>query len=465
MSVRKKNSYLNISERKILLWGFDILSLLIGVFTVFYFPKVSYINFDHASILTWLITLIVYFMLFGNIFEIYNLKVSSSRYLIFKNIILTCFTTVLFFVFTPRLTPFLPSNRIEIMYLFFGMLIPLCLWRMIYSTYIYSPKFLKNILLIGSNKKVKSLVKIIKKKNFQTNVLHYISDDKISSIPEIDFINISEVDLISIVKKLSVDEIVISTDSLGVKPNSELNKQLVFLFEHGVNIKSIENFYEEITESVARDNLDKEFYKYISFSKNHENKFYLSFIRFIDIVVSIMGLTCLLFYIPFVFIGNLFGSKGPLFYKQVRVGLNGQEFILFKFRSMIVNAEINKAVWAKKNDKRITVFGKFIRMTRIDETPQFWNILIGDMSLIGPRPERPEFVKGLKKELPFYAIRHVIRPGLTGWAQVMYPYANTIVEQEIKLRYDLYYIKSRSPIMDFKILIKTITTVISLKGQ
>ena len=132
---------------------------------------------------------------------------------------------------------------------------------------------------------------------------------------------------------------------------------------------------------------------------------------------------------------------------------------------MVENAESNGAVWAVKNDKRITAFGKFLRNTRLDEFPQFYNILKGDMSIIGPRPERPEFVKDLEHKIPFYAIRNVVRPGLTGWAQVNYPYANTIEEQEIKLRYDLYYIKERSAFMDFKILIKTVTTVLFYKGQ
>ncbi|MBL4644175.1 MAG: sugar transferase, partial [Flavobacteriaceae bacterium] len=134
-------------------------------------------------------------------------------------------------------------------------------------------------------------------------------------------------------------------------------------------------------------------------------------------------------------------------------------------RSMIKNAERDGAVWAEKNDKRITSFGKFLRSTRLDEFPQFINILKGEMSLIGPRPERPEFVHDLKDKIPFYAIRHVIRPGLTGWAQVNYPYANTIEEQETKLRYDLYYIKERNSFLDFKILIKTISTILFFRGQ
>jgi exopolysaccharide biosynthesis polyprenyl glycosylphosphotransferase len=465
MYIKKKNSYLNISERKVLLRFFDILSVLLGIYTISTFLEVRYITFDNPMTLKWLISLVLYFMLFGYIFELYNLKVASSRYLVFQSILITCFTTVLFYMFTPIITPSLPSNRIEIFYLFISMIIPLTYWRLIYSTYIYSPKFLKNIIVIGSAKKVENLLIVIEKKGFQAKVVQYISEARILSYPNLEFSDVSKIDLLAIFKDLTIDEIVISTKYLQLEPNSLLTKQIVYLFEQGVNIKSIENLYEEITESVAQENLNKEFYEHISFSKNHENTLYLWFGRFFDIFISFMGLLSLLIYIPFVIIGNLLGNRGPLFYKQTRVGLNGNNFEIYKFRSMVINAETNKAVWASKNDSRITSFGKFIRKTRIDETPQFWNILIGEMSLIGPRPERPEFVDGLKEELPFYSIRHVIKPGLTGWAQVMYPYANSTKEQEIKLRYDLYYIKSRSLFMDFKILIKTISTVLQLKGQ
>jgi len=465
MYKKKKIGYLNISERKVLLILFDIFSMLLGMYTISTFLEVNYINFNNPLIIRWLIAFFVYFILLGNVFELYNLKVSSSRYLIFQSILLTSFTTVLCFVFTPILTPSLPSNRVEILYLFLGIVIPLTYWRLIYSTYIYSPKFSKNIIIIGSAKKVENLIGLIEKKAFQNKVLSYISEKPLQNYPDLKFLDFKEVDLLKDLEAVKIDEIIISTRSLNIKPESKLNKQVVYLFEHGVNIKGIENLYEEITQSVAQENLNKEFYRHISFSKNHENTFYVLFGRIIDIVISIAGLISLLFFIPFVFIGNLFGSSGPLFYKQIRVGLNGAHFNIYKFRSMVVNAETTKAVWAAKNDSRITKFGKFIRKTRIDEFPQFWNILIGDMSLIGPRPERPEFVNNLKKELPFYAIRNVIRPGLTGWAQVMYPYANTTKEQEIKLRYDIYYIKSRSFFMDFKIIIKTISTVIQLQGQ
>ena len=161
---------------------------------------------------------------------------------------------------------------------------------------------------------------------------------------------------------------------------------------------------------------------------------------------------------------NLFFNKGPLFYSQKRVGKNGMVFKIYKLRTMIVGAEKGLPLWATKDDLRITPFGKILRKTRIDELPQFYNVLVGDMNVIGPRPERPEFVSMLEEKIPFYSLRHIIKPGLTGWAQVEYPYANTVEDQEMKLRYDLYYLKERNLLLDFKIVLKTINTVLFYKG-
>ena len=244
-----------------------------------------------------------------------------------------------------------------------------------------------------------------------------------------------------------------------------MNKQLLLLLQRGINIISYETFYEEVTERVPREYLQNNFYKHLSLSKNNNNRFYLFGLRFFNIIISMIGLIVLLCLIPILYLGNLIGNRGPFFYSQERVGQNGKKFNIFKLRTMVKNAETKEAIWASKNDKRITTFGRFLRNTRLDELPQFYNILKGEMSFIGPRPERPEFVKDLEDKIPFYAIRTVVRPGLTGWAQVNYPYANTIKDQEIKLRYDLYYIKERNVFIDFKILIKTFTTVLFFKGQ
>lgn len=158
-------------------------------------------------------------------------------------------------------------------------------------------------------------------------------------------------------------------------------------------------------------------------------------------------------------------SGGPVLYKQVRVGLNGKEFSIYKFRSMTQNAEKDgKAVWATKNDARVTKVGAFIRNTRLDELPQLYNVLSGDMSFVGPRPERPQFVEELKEQIPFYDARHKVKPGLMGWAQLKYPYGASVDDARNKLTYDLYYVKNHSFFLDVLIVIQTVEVVLLGKG-
>ena len=157
-------------------------------------------------------------------------------------------------------------------------------------------------------------------------------------------------------------------------------------------------------------------------------------------------------------------SPGGVLFRQERIGKDGVPFTIYKFRSMRTDAEKNGAVWAMKSDPRVTKVGKIIRKTRIDELPQLWNVLKGEMSLIGPRPERPEFVKELEKEIPFYSLRHAVKPGVTGWAQVCYPYGSSVEDSRRKLEYDLYYAKNMSILLDVRIILKTIGVVLFPKG-
>ena len=220
-----------------------------------------------------------------------------------------------------------------------------------------------------------------------------------------------------------------------------------------------------MTQRVPVQFVGKDFYRYFPFSRSNQNKMYQFFHRFFDILLSASGILVGILFVPFILLGNLIGNRGPLFYTQERIGKNGNLFKIIKFRTMIKNAEQGVAVWAKKNDIRITPFGKFLRHTRLDEIPQFFNILKGDMSIIGPRPERPYFVKELSQMLPFYETRHTIKPGLTGWAQVRTRYASSVDDNLLKLQYDLYYIKHRSFYLDIVIFIKTISTMIYFRGQ
>lgn len=186
--------------------------------------------------------------------------------------------------------------------------------------------------------------------------------------------------------------------------------------------------------------------------------------RLISITVSFILLVICLPVIPIIILAIRLSSPGPIFFRQTRVGLRGRLFSVVKFRTMRQDAESQGAVWATKNDNRVTPVGRFMRETRLDEIPQLWNVLRGEMGFVGPRPERPEFVQWLASEIPFYELRHLIRPGITGWAQVRYQYGASLEETKQKLEYDLYYVKHLSIGLDLLIMFETIKTIILRRG-
>jgi sugar transferase (PEP-CTERM system associated) len=187
--------------------------------------------------------------------------------------------------------------------------------------------------------------------------------------------------------------------------------------------------------------------------------------RVIDVVLSFALMLALSPLMLATAIAIKVDSKGPVFYRQMRTGLNGVTFRLYKFRTMVEEAEKFGPQWAEKNDPRITRVGRFLRSTRIDELPQLWNVLLGDMSFIGPRPERPDFNNELEAAIPYYDLRHLVKPGITGWAQVLYPYGASVEDAREKLQYDLYYIKNYSVMLDLVILIRTMRVVLVGRGR
>jgi sugar transferase (PEP-CTERM system associated) len=188
------------------------------------------------------------------------------------------------------------------------------------------------------------------------------------------------------------------------------------------------------------------------------------FRRLLSLAVSLIALIICLPFIPFIILAVRLSSPGPIFFSQIRVGQRGRPFTAYKFRTMCQDAEAKGAVWATKDDPRVTSAGRFMRNTRLDEIPQLWNVLRGDMAFVGPRPERPEFVQWLSQEIPFYDLRHMIRPGITGWAQVRYRYGASLEETKRKLEYDLYYVKHQSIGLDLLIMFETIKTIILRRG-
>ncbi len=458
-----KKIHFEISERKLLLKCFDVIFVLFSLYLISSIFDFNYFTFSTTNYY-WTIVLAVYINIFGSVFEMYNLQVASNQFQIIKSIILSTSTIVLFYLLTPIYTPFLPTNRIQIIIFFLTILLTLFAWRLFYVNFLASQRFVKNAILVCDKEQLIELVTGLENVDPHYKFIGYVNSDGDNNFNFNAIKNIDVADLDGYVRNNSISEIVIASQKTdGITVN--LYNQLIHLLENGVIIKEYTQLYETITHRIPVQYVSRDFYRYFPFSRNNQNQLYVSITRLIDVLFSFIGLTIGLVFLPLIFIGNLFGNKGTLFYHQERVGKNGEVFQIYKFRTMVKNAEKDGAVFTSANDSRINPFGKFLRKSRLDEFPQFINILKGEMAIIGPRPERPIFVAEIAEVMPFYETRHIIKPGLTGWAQVNYSYGDSIADSLVKLQYDLYYIKHRSIFLDINIFVKTLSTVLFYRGQ
>jgi sugar transferase (PEP-CTERM system associated) len=268
-------------------------------------------------------------------------------------------------------------------------------------------------------------------------------------------------DIPSIVRARRIDRVVVSlADARGKLPMDKLLE----LRMDGVNFDHLASVYEEYTGEIAVENLRP---SWLVFSEGfRKTRWLLAAKRVLDLALASLGLLLALPTKAAIALAVRLTSPGPVYYSQRRVGYYGRIFTVHKFRSMREDAEAGTGpVWASKHgDPRVTPIGRLLRKSRLDELPQLWNVLTGDMSLVGPRPERPEFVTGLTQQIPFYGQRHIVRPGLTGWAQVRYTYGATTEDALQKLQFDLFYIKNLSIALDLYILFETVKTVLLRRG-
>lgn len=456
--------HFDISERKVLLRVFDIIFALGFLYLIGAFFEFDYFMIDKQN-WSYTVVLALYLAIFGTVFELYNLQQASKYQVVLKNTILTVSFTTLFFLLTPYYTPVLPENRLQIVFFFVAILSGILIWRALYIGLISSPRFYKRVLLVGDTLDISKIIKNLEYADPNYKVVAYIAEKDYGV--KIGARNITQYpsnNLQETIDTISVSEVVVLKDyEKGV--SLELYNQLINLLESGFPIREYTQVFEEIAQRIPVEYVDKDFYTYFPFSRNNQNKLYQFFHRVFDIFSSFIGIYVLALMLPFIILFNIFWNRGSLFYTQTRIGLNGRTFEMIKLRTMIKDAEKEGAVLAQKNDNRITTFGKFLRNTRLDEIPQFFNVLLGHMSVIGPRPERPEFVRKLSKTIPFYETRHIVKPGLTGWAQVKGNYVSSEEGMLEKLQYDLYYIKHKNIFLDLSIILKTMSTVIFYRGQ
>ena len=338
-------------------------------------------------------------------------------------------------------------------------------WRVAFEWVSHRVSPSERLLLVGTNPAAIDLAKEIysRRHDLGVEIVGFIDPDPARvGAPVINPGVIGTIeDIPSIVRARGVDRVVVSlADARGKLPM----EKLLDLRLDGVNFDHLASVYEQYTGKIAVENLRPSWFV---FSPGFRKTPSLTAAkRLFDIAVGVLGLLLALPLMALVALAVRMTSTGPVLYHQRRVGLHGRIFVVHKFRSMKLDAEKDTGpVWAsKQGDPRVTPIGTWLRRTRFDELPQLWNVLKGDMSFVGPRPERPEFVSELTNQIPFYPQRHIVRPGLTGWAQVRYTYGATAEDALQKLQYDLFYIKNLSLALDVYIILSTIKTVIMRKG-
>jgi sugar transferase (PEP-CTERM system associated) len=393
--------------------------------------------------------------------ELYNQEKRTGR----KEIVLRCLIagTCSFFALS-ALYYVLPSMRIWRGHLIISLpifIVLQCLLHIAYVSFSRMPSFAKRVLILGVGRTAEKLGNLIGATNHNYVLSGYVSCPSESvAVPAYHVVGNGD-GVFETALKQRANKIVISlSERRGVLPFKEiLNCKM-----SGIDVLDAPSFYEEIAGKLFLENIRPSWFIFSDGFRitplNKINK------RMFDIVIATCGLLIAAPLIPIIALLIKIDSPGPIFFRQIRVGERETNFMLYKFRTMFQDAERGTgAVWAQNKDKRVTRVGTFLRKARLDEMPQLFNVLRGDMSFIGPRPERPEFVEKLKEIIPYYSERHFVKPGVTGWAQVKYRYGASIEDAIEKLRYDLYYIKNLSLFLDMLILIETIKVVLFGRGS
>jgi sugar transferase (PEP-CTERM system associated) len=328
-------------------------------------------------------------------------------------------------------------------------------WRLGFGWLVQLPILVERIYVLGTGERAQRLVQGLRQNpelgvevaSWTGKLEGAVTRDSVAS-------HLSEV-----VRQQKVHRVIVAMpDRRGTIPMREL----LDLRMQGVKIEEATSWLEKMSGKIEVENL---YPSWLIFADGfRRSSTFIAARRVVSIVISLVGLILSAPLWPIVMLVIKFDSSGPVFYGQRRVGKGGRIFKVFKFRTMRQDAEAGGPQWAGLNDPRVTRVGKFLRSSRLDEIPQLWCVLKGDMSFVGPRPERPEFVESLTKEIPFYGVRHMVRPGLTGWAQIKYKYGSTVQDAIEKLQYDLFYIKNASIGLDLLIMFQTVKTVLLRRG-
>lgn len=459
---------LRISERRLLLMAGDACSSVIAVFvSLWIWALVADYEFTLDFILPqsfWFGLLTIVWFILAGANDFYDLQVASKLTSSFWRLGLTqtqmlIVYLLIYFLSEPESLP-----RLFIFYYAVTSFVLIALWRLLNPALIGWKAFQRRALIIGTDWAASEIVNTIEADDSDAYAVVGVIGEPHELGKQV---GSSEVvgdgeDILRFITTQNVSELIISStrDLTGTTFQGVMDA-----YERGISITPMPILYERMTGRVPVKSVNDNWTVVLPIGQSDRLNPYPLLKRFMDVTISLLLIPPFLLILPLIALIIKVDSRGPIFYLQTRVGLNGRPFRIVKFRTMTRDAEKQTgAVFAQKNDPRVTRFGTLMRKTRIDELPQLYNVIKGDMSLVGPRPERPEHVIRLEKKIPFYRTRHIIRPGVTGWAQVRYHYGSTDEDAMVKLQYDLYYIRHQSLSLDINIIIRTAGKVLRMAG-
>lgn len=467
-SPRRRRLQLRISERRLLLMFGDALAVIASVLiSLRIWAFVADEAFTLAFVLPqsyWFFVLAVLWLLLASANDFYELPVAADRWRSMQHLVaITLQMLVVYFIvffFSPRTA--LP--RLFIFYYGISSFILIVLWRMLNPALVGWAASARRILIIGANDSAAKMIEAIHEYGQGTYEIRGIisnADDIGTVVAGVPVVG-SGRDLLNYIWRDRISELVITSIP---DMDGDVFRGVMDAYEQGVVLVPMPLLYERITGRVPVLYVRNNWAMVLPITGQSIFNPYPMLQRIVDVVFAVVGLAFLLLALPFLALLIRLDSPGSIFYMQSRTGRNGRIFRMIKFRTMVKDAERQTgAVFSEAGDPRVTRVGRFFRKTRIDELPQLFNVLYGQMSIVGPRPERPEHIERLTAKIPFYRTRLVVRPGLTGWAQVQYHYGSNDEDAEMKLEYDLYYIRHQSLALDFNIMIRTIGRVIRMAG-
>lgn len=435
--------------------------VLLAIFIRFLFNYEEILNHEHLLSKILFFALLCQATIFYN--DLYSSNLRERNRLLFIKLLQSMGIASVLLAISYFVLPMLIIGR-GVFIISITLLLPvLLIWRIYYQEIPFLRKDDENILIIGTGDlSIEIGKKIIERGGSGYNVVGYIDEnrDKVGQRLFNPSIIGSFDDIIPVVQNKKIDKIIIAMAEMRGKFPVD---PLLRLRLDGIEVEEGISFYEKISGKIHVSHLKP---GWLIFSEGFQRRRIAIGKRLIDLILSAVGLVLAAPVMLITAILIKLDSPGPVLFKQKRVGEGEKVFVLLKFRSMRANAESQTGpIWASEDDQRVTRVGRFIRKVRIDELPQMINVLKGDMSFVGPRPERPYFIDMLKHEIPFYSLRHSVKPGITGWAQVRYEYGASVEDAMEKLQYDIYYIKNMSLLFDLSIILDTTKTILSGKGS